>query len=103
MTPKTSGMASSTTPASRWSYAAWICGAILVLAIFLGMGATIWRMDQTYNLADSDIASPEDYQAMVDTSLHWARTGLFIGIPAALLYMISLVMLQRSRNRDEWD
>lgn len=96
-------MPSASSPTRLWSYAAWIFGTLLALSILLALGATVWRMEQTYNIVDSDIAGAEDYRAMIDTSLHWSRVGLFIGIPAALLYVASLVQLYRGRNQDEWD
>lgn len=92
-------MASPRRSISPWSYAAWAFGGILVLAIILSLGATVWRMDKTYNLVDSDIASPEDFQEMIDASIRWARIGLFTGIPAAALYLLSLIMHHRSKAR----
>ena len=106
-------MSSSPPPSRRWLCASWIFGAILAGAIFLALGAIVWRMEKIYNVVDSDIASAEDLKAVVTTSLHWARIGLYTGIPAALFYVLSLVMHHLGKGSgqnspsgkggDEWD
>ena len=76
----------------RWLVNLWLSGLLLALAIVLGLGVTLWRLQETMELVDDSTLSEAAYEQMVAKSVTAGRAGLAIGTLAFLGYLISMLM-----------
>ena len=85
-------------PTRLWRAVTWASGSILVLAVILALGSTVWRIQQSLDLLDQPGTTAESFRAMIETSLDRTKLGLLIGMLAAPVYLLSLIQLHRRRR-----
>ncbi len=83
----------------RWLIALCVCGLFLALSILLGLGATVWRMQETMELVDDSAVSDAAYLQMIERATLWSKLGLAIGTVAFAGYLVSFVMHQRTKEK----
>lgn len=65
----------------------------------LGLGATVWRLQQTMELVDDSSTTNANFKAMMDRALLWSKVGLGAGSLAFLGYLFSFYMHHRLKEQ----
>lgn len=83
----------------RWLIALIGFGLLLAACILIGLGATVWRMQQTMDLVDSATVSDTAFEQMVERAILWGKLGLAIGTVAFAGYLVSFIMHQHAKEK----
>jgi hypothetical protein len=83
----------------RWLIFTALFGVMLSVSIILGLGTTVWRLNQTMELVDDPSVSDAIYHKMIDRSVLRGQMGLAMGTAAFFGYMISFVMHHRVKEK----
>ena len=81
-----------------WLIATVSSGLLLVVAMFVGLWATISRAGRTMELMDQPGTRPEELSRLAEESAQLTRLSLYAGLPVALVYLTSLLIYRRSRK-----
>ena len=83
----------------RWLIFTALFGVMLSVSIILGLGTTVWRLNQTMELVDDPSVSDATYHKMINRSVFRGQIGLAMGTVAFFGYLISFVMHHRAKEK----
>ena len=83
----------------RWLIATILSGVLLALCVLVGLGAAVWKMQQTMTLVDDISTTDAAFKTMVDRAILWSKIGLGSGFLAFLVYLFSFFTHHRLKQQ----